>query len=668
MILDELILTDFGVYRGRQAFNLTPVSPDRPIILIGAQNGGGKTTFLEGLQLAFFGRLGHLSNRGGSYEDYLKRSINRGADPAEGAAVSVRFRRTVEGREQSFEIHRSWSDEGRASLKEHFEVLVDGELDRVLGTHWNEHVEGMLPPRIAPLFFFDGEKIEQFAQLERSGEIVSTAVSGLLGLDIVERLALDLEVFERRKVADDGDREVKLALGAAAEAADAATAAYKIAHGNQGTRKRELDWRKSRLETARQALKAEGGDLYASRNDLRALEQQTDATAENVERALRTWAADIGPLMLLPDLLRDIAEHATREADGEAARAVLAVLKTRDKGLLAALKAAGASGPALQAAQAFMSTDESRLSRLANADRYLDLPASARAALQGLQAEGFAAAEEMRQVLLQDVDQLQVERDEVARQLTAMPAAETIAPFLAAVNAEEKAVAQAEAQYAAATQALDTAERARFVTRQRYQAKLDDQLDRHLIHEDAERMVEHSKRVRSTLQRFHREVVRHHVSRIEGLILDGLSRLLRKDDLITKVSIDPETFAISLKGGGWDDLPAERLSAGERQLFAVALLWALARASGQPAPTVIDTPLGRLDSEHRQRLVEAYFPHAAHQVILLSTDEEIDARQFARLKPHLSRSMTIEYDAALRGSRVKDGYSVIAQKDREPAQ
>ena len=57
MILDELVLHNFGVYRGRHVFELTPKSKDRPVILIGALNGSGKTTFLEGLQLAFFGKL-----------------------------------------------------------------------------------------------------------------------------------------------------------------------------------------------------------------------------------------------------------------------------------------------------------------------------------------------------------------------------------------------------------------------------------------------------------------------------------------------------------------------------------------------------------------------------------------------------------------------------------
>jgi len=53
-------------------------------------------------------------------------------------------------------------------------------------------------------------------------------------------------------------------------------------------------------------------------------------------------------------------------------------------------------------------------------------------------------------------------------------------------------------------------------------------------------------------------------------------------------------------------------------------LWGLARASARPLPAVIDTPMARLDAAHRQHLVERYFPNASHQVIVLSTDTEVD--------------------------------------------
>ena len=65
--------------------------------------------------------------------------------------------------------------------------------------------------------------------------------------------------------------------------------------------------------------------------------------------------------------------------------------------------------------------------------------------------------------------------------------------------------------------------------------------------------------------------------------------------------------------------------------YAISMLWALARTSGRPLPMIIDTPLGRLDSEHRANLVQRYFPAASHQVILLSTDTEVDGRLLAEL-------------------------------------
>ena len=63
MILEELTLHNFGAYRGRYAVDLTP-EPGKPVILIGGMNGGGKTSFLDALQLALYGRLSRTSNRG----------------------------------------------------------------------------------------------------------------------------------------------------------------------------------------------------------------------------------------------------------------------------------------------------------------------------------------------------------------------------------------------------------------------------------------------------------------------------------------------------------------------------------------------------------------------------------------------------------------------------
>ena len=71
---------------------------------------------------------------------------------------------------------------------------------------------------------------------------------------------------------------------------------------------------------------------------------------------------------------------------------------------------------------------------------------------------------------------------------------------------------------------------------------------------------------------------------------------------------------------------------------------------------IIDTPMGRLDGKHRTKLVENYFPNAAGQVILLSTDEEINGQYYKKLKPAIAKEYHIRYDDALRTSAIESGY------------
>ena len=78
-------------------------------------------------------------------------------------------------------------------------------------------------------------------------------------------------------------------------------------------------------------------------------------------------------------------------------------------------------------------------------------------------------------------------------------------------------------------------------------------------------------------------------------------------------------------------------------MFATAVLWALAKTSGKPLPFIIDTPLARLDIEHRSNLVEKFFPVASHQVIIFSTDSEIGASDYQKLLPSISRTYAMEY-------------------------
>jgi len=175
-------------------------------------------------------------------------------------------------------------------------------------------------------------------------------------------------------------------------------------------------------------------------------------------------------------------------------------------------------------------------------------------------------------------------------------------------------------------------------------------------HDDASRKIKFAAKVRETMRQFRIRVLERKIKQIEGLILESFQQLLRKKELVTSIKIDPETYRMTLFGGNGQELHADRLSAGERQLLAVSTLWGLARASGRPLPTIIDTPLGRLDSLHRANLVENYFPYASHQVIILSTDEEIGGKHLATLRPRISRTFELSYSQKTRSTEVVPGY------------
>ena len=158
------------------------------------------------------------------------------------------------------------------------------------------------------------------------------------------------------------------------------------------------------------------------------------------------------------------------------------------------------------------------------------------------------------------------------------------------------------------------------------------------------------------MKQFLRLATNRKIDRLSELVTDSFRYLLRKKTLVQRVLIDPETFAITLVDDQGRLVSKERLSEGEKQIFAISVLWGLSSASARPLPAIIDTPMARLDVAHRDQLVERYFPRASHQVIILSTDTEIERDYFEQLQPHIARAYHLNYDEASKQTVANEGY------------
>ncbi|WP_152051141.1 hypothetical protein [Tautonia marina] len=134
-------------------------------------------------------------------------------------------------------------------------------------------------------------------------------------------------------------------------------------------------------------------------------------------------------------------------------------------------------------------------------------------------------------------------------------------------------------------------------------------LDTEFEWEDYARMVGLAGRTRATMQAFLRRATERKIDRLSGLITESFRFLLRKTTLVERIHIDPSDFAITLFDKAGHEQSKQRLSEGEKQIFAIAVLWGLARAATRPLPAVIDTPMARLDAAHRRNLIERYFPN-----------------------------------------------------------
>ena len=133
-------------------------------------------------------------------------------------------------------------------------------------------------------------------------------------------------------------------------------------------------------------------------------------------------------------------------------------------------------------------------------------------------------------------------------------------------------------------------------------------------------------------------------------------KLANKKNLVDHIVMDSESLDLHYMNNEGVEIAKKRLSAGEKQLMVISLLWALAICSKKKLPVIIDTPLSRLDSSHRQALIKIYFPKASDQTIILSTDSEIDENYYELMKSSVGDKYTLKYNDTTKNTTITSGY------------
>jgi DNA sulfur modification protein DndD len=666
VIFLELVLQNFGGYYGRQVINLRPgvdyvESPNssptiRPIILIGGMNGGGKTTFMDAIRLALYGQRAQCSTRGNlGYGDFLNQCVNKQAQPEEETVIELLFEHILDNLPVEFRIVRKWRKSDR-NEKDSLGILLEDWREAYYTENWDEVVEDLLPLGISNLFLFDGEQVKELAELDAPPASVVEAIQSLLGLELAEKLSVDLEILVSRK---------RKALASAKSLKSIEEIEGKLEADRQKylAKEEELKKVRSQLQQSRELqdlanekFLLEGGKIAAEKSKL---ESKVKDVSEQIERSrsiLIEFAANNLPLQLITPLLQQARSQAETEIKTAEAQIALEVTQKQNQRLLSYISDLQIDSDKVESIQGFLETENQALKQqsIYQQEPYLNLDLDTFKQLNQTLDIDLTEIKKQTCIETEKLKELELEMDATERQLALSAAPELYAKLKEEVNQAQKAFSKNQTAYESCQKQLSEIE----TNIQKSKKELAKYTEETLDKGDGEHIIQNAAKVQETLHLFKEKLTLRKLNQLESVVTECFLYLLHKSDLVHRLSIDIKTYAISLYDLKGLPVNKQRLSAGEKQLLAIAFLWGLARLSGRKLPIAIDTPLGRLDSSHRHNLVERYFPAASHQVILLSTDTEIGKVEYALLKEQeaIAREYLLKYDGKQHQTVVQEGY------------
>jgi DNA sulfur modification protein DndD len=666
MIFIELVLQNFGVYAGRQAINLQPQDDSdgiKPIILLGGMNGGGKTTLMDAIRLVLYGQRAKCSTRANlSYSDFLHQSINKQTTSGETTSIELSFEYLYQDSWKIFKVVRAWNRNSQ-EIKDRLSVSIDNDYDDFLAEHWDEYIENVLPLGISNLFLFDGEQVKELAELDIPPLAVIEAINSLLGLELAERLTTDLEILigrKRKALASQSQLQTIEQLESQLAAKKEAKAATK----NKLTLlEKQLKTAHKKSDRAYDKFKQEGGKLAAEKELTETKLNKLNSELAEQRKVLRNLAAEYLPLLEIQSLLLATIERGNREIRWQQFQQAKHIIEARDNKLLSYLQEIALSSEIISKIQFFIDREDRiiRENLDSQSPSFLQIDENVLQQLINIQEHLLPFQQQLAVDSIAKIQQLQTQIDLTEGQLAKAASPEDYSRLDKAVKQARQEVNHLQTQYD--REQLNIQEIARQIER------LQQDLTRSLKYytSDAidrtndEHLIDSAEKVCYNLKLFRDKLTLKKLNKLETEVTECFRYLLHKSDLVHRVAIETDNFRLTLYDPYGQFLPKQRLSAGEKQLLAIAFLWGLARVSGRNLPIAIDTPLGRLDSSHRHNLIERYFPSASHQVILLSTDTEIGLAEIdiLRRQQAISHEYLLKYNDDLGTTSIETGYFFI---------
>ena len=645
MIINKLKLHNFGVYASD---NIFVFNSDKPVVLIGGMNGRGKTTFLEAILLALYGKSSFSvqESNHGAYSKYLKAHTNI-ADETNESFVELEFTIEEDGKTNVYTVNRSWNTNVK-NIKDKVTVKKNGNDDAFLAKNWTMFVESILPSALANFYFFDGEKIAELAESETSDQMKSS-IKALLGINVIDLLENDITRIIKRMDAEQTEGYNSTYIEELRQVKDEKEYALKQIDDEIIELEKRLSRVNKKIDKKTEEFNAKGGQIANQSQELFAERIALNSELNKIQDSYIELAAGEMPLLMVKEMLLSIKRKAKIERENRSMS--VAVKKINQMFKKYSNKTNQSSDDIVKFIKFLRKQAEKKQIKSVfdlSENAYMQLSMLLSSQLTSMQSN-YVSSKKSEQKVLKRINELDnylsVDIDEKA-----------IARLYKRIGELQNERMDIEVQIEAKKKQRITANGECQKATTEFNRYVDKAIATMERGDDVQRIHKYALIAQQIATRYKIELQKSKISNLAETMTRCYKKILGKKNLIDRIEMDAETLDYHYIDVNGNKVMKSSLSAGEKQLMVIAMLWALAECSNKMLPVIIDTPLARLDSLHRKALIERYFPNASSQTIILSTDSEIDSNYYKIIKSYVSNEFTLVYNENEKRSYVRSGY------------
>lgn len=653
MILKKIELHNYGIYKGNHVIDFPDCTDHQAVTLIGGLNGRGKTTLLEAIFLVLYGNraLRFLQDERISYSEYLRSHVNKGAKDQQ---TSITL--TILQDEKNFDtitIRRYWSI-GKGKITDNLVAYKNMAIDQYLSENWDYYVEEILPLNISRFFFFDNEKISQIAD-DDSYESVKDSIKSLLGLTTIDQLIVDMKKLIKRI---SNSKHTSIQSEAYQKVIDTQQEIDQCEiETNQsvslmGRFNREAGQDRKQLAELENDFWRHGGNLGLNRKEIELDKNRlNELLSKKKEEVMEMLTHSMTPLLLCKSLLERTYNQVQQDERTRSANYSTTIIEQLKKILPASVNEKHTQQIILD----FLLKAQSELLKSYSGGKLAELSPVTQSIFSTVVGRSALQLNDISKLItsIQDLDN-QINQMEIHMSLEVE--SNDVKAIWKEIRRLTQEVSKLDMKIKFEEEKQQTLLRRQEMLENRRKAALKIGKFEEQGQDESMRMMKYASMTTEVMEVFKVRIQNKRIKELEEQIFDCFSFIAQKDSMIQRIEINSETLDIRLVDYRGGELLKNQLSAGEKQLFAVSILWGLAKCSGYKMPVIVDTPLGRLDSNHRTNFVKRYLPHASRQVIVLSTDEEINGQYYDLIKPHINGLFLLDYDEQDKSTSIRPGY------------